>query len=267
MSRFSPQLTGAHVLVTGGSKGIGRVIVESFLAEGANVSWGSRSVRPDEFSLFKGATDGAREVGSTLDIGDPAAIRSWVDKAAKDFGKIDIVVANACPFYAEATPEAWEKSFQSDILGLWTLIDAATPHLEARGGTGSIVVISSAAGFQVGHPGVGGPYSTFKRAQAIMARDHARKLASKGIRVNTVVPGAIETPSILRPDGTEELSMFKAAMQQNPAYFESLFKQIPLGTAGEAQDIANAVVYLSSHLAKYVSGANLVVDGALTEYY
>ncbi|KAH7015649.1 hypothetical protein EDB80DRAFT_606211, partial [Ilyonectria destructans] len=264
MSRFSPQLTGAHVLVTGGSKGIGRVIVETFLAEGANVSYGARNVRGDEFSLFKGATDGARAAGSVLDIADPDSIRSWVENASKEFGRIDIVVANASPLYVEPTLEAWQKSFQADILGLWTLIDVTTPHLEARGGTGSIVVISSAAGFEARYPIVGSPYSTFKGAQATLAKDLARQLAPKGIRINTVVPGVIDTPSITLPDGTEELSTIGISKRDNPGFIQTIVSQVPLGKAGEPQDVANAVMYLGSRLAKYVTGASLFVDGAIS---
>ncbi|KAH6983350.1 hypothetical protein BKA56DRAFT_631680 [Ilyonectria sp. MPI-CAGE-AT-0026] len=264
MSRFSPQLTGAHVLVTGGSKGIGRVIVETFLAEGANVSYGARKVRGDEFSLFKGASNGARAVGSVLDIADSDSIRSWVENASKEFGRIDIVVANACPLLTEATTEAWQKSFQADILGLWTLIDVATPHLEARGGTGSIVVISSIAGIEARYPVAGSPYTTFKRAQATLAKDLARQLGPKGVRVNTVVPGAIDTPSITLPDGTEELSSFGIIKRDNPGFLEAIESQVALGKAGEPQDVANAVMYLGSRLAKYVTGASLIVDGAIS---
>lgn len=166
--------------------------------------------------------------------------------------------------HTDATPEAWQKSFQADILGLWTLIDVATPHLEARGGTGSIVVISSVAGFEAKYAVVGSPYSTFKRAQATLAKDLARQLAPKGIRINTVVPGAIETPSIILPDGTEELSSFGIKKRDNPAFIQAIESQVPLGKAGEPQDVANAVMYLGSRLAKYVTGANLFVDGAIS---
>lgn len=170
----------------------------------------------------------------------------------------------ACPLVTEATTEAWQKSFQADILGLWTLIDAATPHLEARGGTGSIVVISSVAGIEARYPVVGSPYTTFKRAQATLAKDLARQLGPKGIRINTVVPGAIDTPSIILPDGTEELSSFGIVKRDTPGFIQAIESQVPLGKAGEPQDIANAVMYLGSRLAKYVTGASLIVDGAIS---
>lgn len=94
MSQFSAQLAGAHALVTGGTKGIGRVIVENFLKEGVNVSYCSRNVRGDEFTNFRGAAEGARAVGTSVDIASTTAIQSWVDCAAKEFGRIDVVIAN-----------------------------------------------------------------------------------------------------------------------------------------------------------------------------
>lgn len=170
----------------------------------------------------------------------------------------------ACPLLTDATTEAWQKSFQADILGLWTLIDVATPHLEVRGGTGSIVVISSIAGIEARYPVVGSPYTTFKRAQATLAKDLARQLGPKGVRINTVVPGAIDTPSITLPDGTEELSSFGIIKRDNPGFLEAIESQVALGKAGEPQDVANAVMYLGSRLAKYVTGASLIVDGAIS---
>ncbi|CEI61575.1 hypothetical protein FVEN_g9340 [Fusarium venenatum] len=262
MSRFSPQLSGTHALVTGGSKGIGRVIVQTLLNEGANVSYCSRKVRGDEFADFKGANGDVLAVGTSVDIADATALKNWVENSAQKFGRVDLVVACACPMLFEPTIEHWEKSFQADILGLINLINTSAPHLEKQ--KGSIVVISSIAGFETKHPAIRGPYSTMKRAQATLAKDFGRWLAPRGVRINTIVPGAIDPPPVLQPDGTLEPSTFRQALDADPAWFEELVKSIPLGVVGQGQDIANAVVFLGSRLSKFTSGTNLIVDGGMS---
>ncbi|KAL2673997.1 hypothetical protein Neosp_012443 [[Neocosmospora] mangrovei] len=264
MSRFTPELAGAHVLVTGGRKGIGRVITEAFLAEGANVSYCSRVVTGKEFEPFKGATGGARAVGSSVDISDPDSVKNWVESAAETFGRIDIVVANACPAITGPAVEDWQKSFQADVIGLITLIHAATPHLEKRDGTGSIVVISSLAGFEAKHPAHTGPYAVLKRAQATLSKDFSKVLGPKGIRINSIAPGTINPPSTTRPDGTEELSTFQQIMTADPAFLESLLPSIALGRVGTGQDVANAAVFFGSRLSSYITGTNLIIDGGLS---
>ncbi|RGP77271.1 hypothetical protein FLONG3_4786 [Fusarium longipes] len=262
MFTFSSQLSGSHALVTGGSKGIGRVIVETLLNEGANVSYCSRNVRGDEFADSKGMNGDVIAVGTSVDIADASSLQGWAEAAAQKFGRIDLVVACACPMYKEPTIEDWEKSFQADILGLINLINASAPHLEKC--QGSIVVISSLAGFETKHPAIRGPYTTMKRAQATLAKDFGRWLAPRGVRINTIVPGSIDPPPVVRPDGTEEPSLFQRAMKVNPGWLEELVSSIPLGRVGQGEDIANAVVFLGSRLSKYISGVNLIVDGGMS---
>ncbi|KAM0235263.1 hypothetical protein ACHAPO_006060 [Fusarium lateritium] len=279
MSSFSPQLSGTHALVTGGSKGIGRVIVQTLLNEGANVSYCSRKVRGDEFADFKGANGDVLAVGTSVDIADATALKSWVESSAQKFGRVDLVVACgmsgtfikdtsitnsivACPMLFEPTIDHWEKSFQADILGLINLINTSAPHLEKQ--NGSIVVISSVAGFETKHPAIRGPYSTMKRAQATLAKDFGRWLAPRGVRINTIVPGAIDPPPVLQPDGTLDPSTFRQVLDANPDWLEDLVKSIPLGVVGQGQDIANAVVFLGSRLSKFTSGTNLIVDGGMS---
>ncbi|KAH0495976.1 hypothetical protein TgHK011_009497 [Trichoderma gracile] len=264
MSPFSSNFANKHVLVTGGSKGIGRSIVELFLAEGANVSFCARSIRGDEFSLFKGAANGARVVGSAVDIGNSDEMKAWVNQAAKEFGRIDAVIANASPLIAEATPEAWENSFRADIMGLVTLIEASTPYLEERAKASenaSIVVISSMAGFEARHPVHGSPYSTFKRAQAVLAKDYARKLGPLGIRINSIAPGSIETPNITLPDGTVQWSQYQIVKRDNYPFYKALLDAVPLGRTGAPEEVANTVMFLASGLSSYINGTNIVVDG------
>ncbi|KAF5669984.1 peroxisomal 2,4-dienoyl reductase [Fusarium heterosporum] len=167
----------------------------------------------------------------------------------------------ACPKYSEPTIDHWEKSFQADVLGLITLIEASVPHLEKRNGAGSIIVISSLAAFEAKHSAIRGPYTTLKRAQATLAKDYGRWLGPKGIRINTIAPGAVNSPPIEHPDGSLELSQFENMERAHPDLFSTMLECIPLGDFGEAQDVANAVVFLGSRLGKYIHGVNLYVDG------
>ncbi|PWI69338.1 hypothetical protein PCL_00985 [Purpureocillium lilacinum] len=254
MAAFSSQLRGSHIMVTGGTKGIGKAIVEALLGEGANVSYCARSIRGDEFaSLANDAAGAPRAIGTAVDIGDASAIRAWVEVGAQEF---------AASFAVEASCESWQRSFQADILGLIALIDTATPHLQSSTSSdASIVVVSSLAGFEARHPAIAGPYSTLKRAQATLAKDYARKLGPLGVRINTVVPGAIETRGQTLPDGTWQPSRFEEAKKTKPEFLRGMLDCIPLARFGDAEDVASAAVFLLSPLARYISGTNLIVDG------
>ncbi|KAH8811534.1 hypothetical protein F5884DRAFT_843167 [Xylogone sp. PMI_703] len=270
MSFFDPKLFGTHVLVTGGTKGLGYAIVKTFLSAGANVSYCARTVTGAEFDNCEGKTQGCRAVGSVVDISDPASIEQWVTKAHKEFGRIDHVIANATPNLSENTQDAWEQSFRADVLGLRALIEATMPYLEiqaASTGNASIVVMSSMAGFERRLPNMGSPYSAFKRAQAVLAKDYARIVGPKNIRINVIVPGAVETPGRILPDGTTEPSTFQVVRQQDPEFFKRLLETNALGRVGKPEDVANAAIFLSSPLSSYTTGAYLVLDGGMSIFF
>lgn len=271
--------------VTGGGKGIGFSISKAFLAEGANVSYCGRSTRGDEFWNFNDAKDGARAVGTKVDLANQDEIKSWVESAAKEFGRIDYIVPNGmltfqfhfekkcltnCGSAATAlfvnNPEDWRRSFEAEVLGLVTLIEAAIPHLEKNEGS-SIVIVSSLAGWETKHPILTGPYPTIKRAQGHIGKGYSKDLAKKGIRVNTIIPGPIATPNTVRPDGTVELSTYYKMEKDNPEFFASVEKLAPLGRPGQAEEVANAVLFLASPLAGFTTGSSLVLDGGISEAY
>jgi NAD(P)-dependent dehydrogenase (short-subunit alcohol dehydrogenase family) len=165
--------------------------------------------------------------------------------------------------------DSWRKSFDADIIGLLTLINASLPHLEAAAAAtknASIVVISSLAGFERRLPEVVSPYTAFKRAQAIIARDYVRKVGPMGIRINIIIPGAIETPSITKPDGTTELSTFQESMKDHEEAFRQFFASMPLRRTGKPAEISNAAIFLASPLASYITGAELLIDGGLSMF-
>lgn len=123
------------------------------------------------------------------------------------------------------------------------------------------------AGFEARHPIAGSPYSTFKRAQATLAKDYARKLGALGIRINAVVPGSIENPNITLPDGTVQLSQYQIVKRDNYPFYKSLLDAVPLARTGVPEEVANTVIFLASGLASYINGANIIVDGGMSLFF
>ncbi|KAF2091729.1 NAD(P)-binding protein [Saccharata proteae CBS 121410] len=244
------------VLVTGGSKGIGRKIVEAFLSEGARTYFCARNVEQSTLELTSFAKehspqrDAGLVKGSTVDVSKPEEMAEWVDGIAKDRGRIDVIVSNVSSLSIANTPEAWTSAFQIDMLGTVSLVNAALPHLEKTGG--SVVTISSVSGRDVDFTAVS-PYGAFKAALTHYTAQLAHTLAPKGVRANTVSPG-----NIYIKDG-----VWGDVERNMPELFESQMKKNPTGRMGTPEEVANAVVFLASDRASFISGTNLVVDGAL----
>ena len=148
-----------------------------------------------------------------------------------------------------------------------TLVNASTPYLiesVAAGRSASIIVISSLAGFEAKHHAIAGPYTTLKRSQAVLAKDFGRKLAPLGIRINTVVPGTIETPGYIKEDGQFEDSKFRKFMNANPEVFKKYMDEVGLRRPGTVEEVANTVVFLGSKLSGYICGSEIYVDGGMS---
>ncbi|MET3912962.1 3-oxoacyl-[acyl-carrier protein] reductase [Bradyrhizobium sp. S3.3.6] len=244
-------LKGAKVLVTGSTKGIGRAIAETFAAEGADVGVCSRNLAEVESTTAALRANGIVAYGGAVDVSDAAALKAWVGDMAAKLGGIDVVVANVSALAIGQDDESWAKEFSTDMMGTVRLVNAAMPYLE-KSAAGAIVTISSVSGREVDF--AVGPYGTFKAAIIHYTQGLANQLAGKGIRANSVSPGNTYF------DG----GVWNMIKDNNPELYKTALALNPMGRMGTPQEMANAVVFLASRAASFITGTNLVVDGALT---
>lgn len=244
-------LKGCNAVVSGATKGIGRAIAQTLAAEGVNVSICARNPTEVGETVAALGTSHGKIYGEALDVADAAALKRWVEASAATFGGLDIVVANVSALAIGADEASWQKEFEVDMMGTVRMVNAAMPWLE-KSRKASIVAISSVSGREIDF--AAGPYGTFKAALVHYIQGLAFHLAGKGIRANTVSPGNTYFPG----------GVWSQIETGNPALFAQALALNPTGRMGTPQEMANAAVFLASPAASFVSGTNLVVDGALT---
>jgi len=244
------QLKGKKALVTGATRGIGRGIADRLAAEGAHLAICSRNE-----DIVKEATAALRAKGVTvyseaLDTGDAAKLKAFVANSIAALGGLDIVVHNVSGF--GGTDEAsWHKTFELDVLGAVRCVEAALPALR-QSGAASILFIGSTAATEY----FIGPrsYNALKASLIVHASMLSQHLGPEGIRVNTVSPGPI-----FHKDGP-----WDKRKKEDPQFVKQVEQHVALKRMGSPEEVGNAVAFLVSPAASFITGTNLIVDGGFT---
>ena len=247
------RLQGRVAIVTAAGSGIGRAIAQRFAAEGAHVVVNDRDDDAAEGVAREIAAAGGRASTFVADVASSDRVTAMVQETAARHGRLDVLVNNAAaPAFGkveEMPDELWRAVFAVTLDATFFGIRAAIPVMAAQG-RGSIINTSSAAGLN-GSPGFGA-YGTAKAAVIALTKTAAVEAAARGIRINTICPGSIDTPP---------LAAFVDSLPGGRATFA---KGVPLRRIGTPEEMANVALFLASDESSYVTGAVIVADGGAT---
>jgi NAD(P)-dependent dehydrogenase (short-subunit alcohol dehydrogenase family) len=240
--------TGRRVVVAGGSRGIGRSIALAFAKAGAAVSVCARGADGIARIRAELAACGHPVHAATCDLGDAAALARYIADAASALGGIDVLINNASGFGLSNDEAGWAASLSVDLMATVRASDAALPFLK-QSRAAAIINTSSISALQPSARTP--PYGAAKAAVVHYTQSQAVALAPARIRVNSVAPGSIEFPG----------GMWEQRKTAEPALYNRVLSTIPFGRLGMPEEVANAVLFLASDEASWITGQTLVVDG------
>jgi 3-oxoacyl-[acyl-carrier protein] reductase len=245
-------LKGKRAIVTGGTRGIGRAIADLLVEEGCDIGICARTAKPvdEAVAIFK--AKGVKAHGGAVDVADGAALKGFVEGTADKLGGLDIFVSNVSFLGGDNSEQSWQKSLEIDVLGTVRGCEAAAPFLE-KSGAGAIVVIGTVSAVETTGPRRS--YSGAKAAILPYIKSLAQNLAAKNVRCNVVSPGTIYFKG----------GVWNIVEENMPDRYQTALKRNPMGRMGTPQEVANAAVFLASPRASFITGANLIVDGAITQ--
>jgi NAD(P)-dependent dehydrogenase (short-subunit alcohol dehydrogenase family) len=253
-------VTGAGCIGTG--LGNGRATAITFAREGATVICADIDTESATATAEMIRGEGNEASVLTLDVTDESQVADAVRAIVDRYGRIDVLDNNvgiaAVGGVTDVEPADWERVFKVNLDGAFNTMRHVIPAMVAQGG-GSIVNISSVASIRWSGVAYAGYYAS-KAALNHLSRTTAAEFADRGVRVNVVLPGLIKTPMVESVSGIAD-AYSSADVEQ---MWRKRDRQVPMGRMGEAWDVAHAALFLASDRAKYITGAELVVDGGIT---